>query len=243
VPETTPAVIHVDQLRFAWRADRALVLDIPRLSIAAGERVFIRGASGSGKSTLLALLAGVTTPQAGEVRVLGHAINRLSGPARDHFRADHIGFIFQMFNLLPYLSVLDNVTLPCRFSRQRHQRALAANLDLEQEALRLLQHLGLADPALIHRPVTELSVGQQQRVAAARALIGAPPLLIADEPTSALDSDRREAFVRLLFQECDASGATLLFVSHDRQLEPLFGRHIELAEINRAAASAMGALT
>jgi putative ABC transport system ATP-binding protein len=241
VPETASTVIQVDQLRFAWRDDRPVVLDIPRLTIAAGERVFIRGASGSGKSTLLALLAGVATPQAGDVQVLGRAINRLSGPARDHFRADHIGFIFQMFNLLPYLSVLDNVTLPCRFSRQRHQRALARSSDLEQEGRRLLQHLGLAEPSLIHRPVTELSVGQQQRVAAARALIGAPQLLIADEPTSALDSDRRAAFVRLLFQECDASGATLLFVSHDQQLESLFDRRIELAEINLAGTSTTGA--
>ena len=239
--ESNAPVVQLKDLCFAWRADRPPVLDIAELHIARGERVFIRGASGSGKSTLLALLAGVATPQAGEVRVLDRVVNRLSGPARDHFRADHIGFIFQMFNLLPYLSVLDNVTLPCRFSRQRRERAQANSGSLEQEAQRLLQHLGLAHPELLHRAVTELSVGQQQRVAAARALIGAPQILIADEPTSALDSDRRAAFVRLLFQECDASGATLIFVSHDRQLEPLFGRHIELAEINRAAAASEGA--
>lgn len=227
------AIVKVDDLRFAWRVGQPDVLNIPAFEVSAGERVFIRGASGSGKSTLLALLAGVATPNRGLVEVLQQPVSQLSAAKRDHFRADHIGFVFQMFNLLPYLSVLENVTLPCRFSRQRHERVLQKGT-LNDEALRLLDHLEMASPELIHRPVTELSVGQQQRVAAARALIGAPEILIADEPTSALDSDRREAFVKLLFEECDSSGATLIFVSHDQQLEALFERDVELADINRA---------
>lgn len=233
----TPAV-HVSDLRFRWRRDLPEVLHIPELRIERGERIFIRGASGSGKSTLLGLLAGVNLPTAGEVKLLGHSISRLSGAKRDHFRSDHIGFVFQLFNLIPYLSVLENVTLPCRFSRLRKAKAVAAGGDLDAEAVRLLQHLGMADAQLLHRRVTELSVGQQQRVATARALIGAPEIIIADEPTSALDSDMRQAFLRLLFQECDATGSTLLFVSHDRQLEALFARHVALDAINRGGREA-----
>lgn len=229
----TPAV-QVKDLRFRWRKDLPEVLHIPELEVACGERIFIRGASGSGKSTLLALLAGVNLPTSGEVEILGQTINRLAGARRDHFRSDHIGFVFQLFNLIPYLSVLENVTLPCRFSRLRKQKATGSGKSLNEEATRLLTHLDMANDDLIHRPVTELSVGQQQRVATARALIGAPEIIIADEPTSALDSDMRRAFIRLLFQECEEAGSTLLFVSHDRQLESLFERHIALNEINQS---------
>ncbi|MCG7904382.1 MAG: ABC transporter ATP-binding protein [Candidatus Thiodiazotropha lotti] len=232
MPQT--AAILLKDLRFGWRKNLPEVLHIADLEVPRGERIFIGGASGSGKSTLLALLAGVNLPTRGEVTVLGETINRLSGARRDHFRSDHIGFVFQLFNLIPYLSVLENVTLPCRFSQLRKQKATESSGDLHAEAMRLLTHLDMAHESLIHRPVTELSVGQQQRVATARALIGAPEIIIADEPTSALDSDMRQAFLRLLFQECDESGSTLLFVSHDRQLASLFERHIALDELNQA---------
>ena len=227
-------IIQAKAVRFRWRQDRPDVLNIPELNIQQGDRLFIRGASGCGKSSLLALLAGVALPQAGEIIVLDQTINRLSGPGRDHFRADHIGFVFQLFNLIPYLSVLENVILPCRFSQRRKQSALANSATLEQEALRLLAHLELASPGMLHSPVTELSVGQQQRVATARALMGSPEILIADEPTSALDSDLRESFIRLLFRECDTFGSTLVFVSHDRRMEQLFEQHVTLEEINQA---------
>jgi putative ABC transport system ATP-binding protein len=139
-----------------------------------------------------------------------------------------------MFNLLPYLSVLDNVILPCRFSARRQARALARDGNLAAAARRLLAALGLDDPALQSRAATSLSVGQQQRVAAARALIGAPELVIADEPTSALDHDAREGFLRLLFAECEQAGSALVFVSHDHTLRALFERHQDLRELNRA---------
>jgi putative ABC transport system ATP-binding protein len=228
-------VVALRDLRFGWRPGGPDVLALARLDVAPGERLFIEGPSGSGKSTLLGLLAGVTRPRQGEVRVLGARLDRLDGAARDHFRAHHIGYIFQLFNLLPYLSIIDNVTLPCRFSTRRRERALARSMSLAAEARRLLAHLDLAEPALLASRVTELSVGQQQRVAAARALIGAPELLIADEPTSSLDADRRQAFVRLLFEECAAAGSTLIFVSHDAGLEPMFDRTLRLAEVNVAA--------
>jgi putative ABC transport system ATP-binding protein len=227
-------VIDIHALRFRWQHPGPPVLDIAALQIAAGEQVFIAGPSGSGKSTLLGLLAGVTRPDEGSIRILDRPLQELSDAARDHFRADHVGYIFQMFNLIPYLSVLDNVLLPCRFSRLRRDKAVQRSGNLASEAMRLLQHLDMADPGLLQRPVTALSVGQQQRVAAARALMGAPELLIADEPTSALDADRRRAFVELLFRECRSAGSTLVFVSHDSSLAPLFGRVLDLTTLNRA---------
>ena len=229
-----PAAVAIEQLGFRWPGASGEVLILEQLRIERGERLFIEGPSGSGKSTLLGLLAGVHTPQRGTLEVLGTALETVSSAGRDHFRAHHIGYIFQLFNLIPYLSVVENVTLPCRFSALRRERALRRFATLEQEALHLLGHLDLSDPKLLQRPVTALSVGQQQRVAAARALIGSPELLIADEPTSALDRDRCESFLALLFQECQESGTTLIFVSHDSGLEPLFDRTLRLAEMNRA---------
>ncbi len=226
-------VVELAGVRFAWRPGGEPVIDIDTLQIASAERVFLRGPSGSGKSTLLSLLAGVITPQHGSLKVLGQELTALSGPARDRFRADHIGFIFQMFNLIPYLSVEENVQLPCGFSQRRRSNAQRAGGSVAAEALRLLEHLDMTRDGLLRRPVTELSVGQQQRVAAARALIGAPELVIADEPTSALDADRRLAFLELLFAECEREGAALIFVSHDAGLAGRFDRAIELAAVNR----------
>ncbi|XCN74696.1 MAG: ABC transporter ATP-binding protein [Candidatus Electrothrix aestuarii] len=229
-------VVSLRDLRFTWPKRTAPVLDIEKLQAERGEQLFLMGPSGSGKTTLLGILGGIIRPQQGKVAVLGENIASLGRAAGDRFRADHIGFIFQMFNLIPYLSVIENVTLPCHFSRSRKETALRQSPDLGKEALRLLGHLRLDDPTLINKPVVELSVGQQQRVAAARALIGSPELLIADEPTSSLDSDHREAFIRLLFEECALAGTTLIFVSHDTSLAGLFHRTVKLQELNKAAA-------
>jgi len=227
-------IVELSNVRFSWSAASPIVVDIATLRIENAERIFLRGPSGSGKSTLLSLLAGVVVPGEGSVRVLGQDIGRLGSAARDRFRADHIGFIFQMFNLIPYLSVVENVCLPCGFSDRRRSRAIAAAASVEAEAVRLLDHLDMADAAVLRRPVTDLSVGQQQRVAAARALIGAPELVIADEPTSSLDADRRSAFLDLLFRECARNRTTLVFVSHDASLAAQFDREISFAGINRA---------
>jgi putative ABC transport system ATP-binding protein len=226
------AVLALDALSFRWDKAHPACLDIDRFAIDAGERVFLHGPSGSGKSTLLALLGGILTPQQGSVRVLGTDLTALSAGERDRFRVDHIGFIFQQFNLIPYLSVFDNVLLPCRFSSRRRLRAIASGATLIDEAVRMLDHLGLG-PDLRNRPVMALSVGQQQRVAAARALIGGPEILIADEPTSSLDAERQSDFLDLLLKECDAAGATLLFVSHDRRLATHFTREVSLPDVNR----------
>ena len=224
------ALIEVASLLFQWPGARFPCLDIETLSIDAGQRVFLFGPSGSGKSTLLALLAGVVTAQQGSVRVLGTELSTLKG--RDRFRVQHVGFIFQQFNLVPYLSVLRNVLLPCQFSATRAQRATEAHGSPVDAAIHLLDAMGLG-AVLRERKATELSVGQQQRVAAARALIGAPELIVADEPTSSLDADARQAFLELLERQCDRFGSTLLFVSHDRQLAATFDRQINLPAINR----------
>ena len=225
-------VVSLRNLRFAWRRDP--VLNIGALTVQRGEHVFIQGPSGSGKSTLLGVIGGVLQPSEGEVEVLGQQLNAMSGWRRDAFRAAHVGFVFQMFNLLPYLSVVNNVLLPARFSRERRARALARGAGLREEALRLLAALGLNDAVLLSRRVTDLSVGQQQRVAVARALLGSPELIVADEPTSSLDADRKEAFLTLLFKECADAGATVLFVSHDSSLARHFHRTLHMRDINRA---------
>ncbi len=228
-------MIRMSDVRFRWRHGDPLVLDIARLEVAAGEKLFIKGPSGSGKTTLLNLLGGVAVPETGGISIMDTDIAALGGARRDAFRADHIGFIFQMFNLVPYLSLIDNVTLPCRFSVSRRRRALERAATLDQEARRLLGHMELDVDALAARPVAQLSMGQQQRVAAARSLIGKPELIIADEPTSSIDAEVRRAFLDLLFHEVAGAGATLLFVSHDPGLEGAFDRTLALADINRAA--------
>jgi putative ABC transport system ATP-binding protein len=223
--------IDVSGLCFSWDNHEPL-LEIDHLQIKRGARIFIEGPSGSGKSTLLSLIAGVVTPQKGTIAINDEFISALNGADRDRFRANHIGFIYQMFNLIPYLSVVENVTLLCRFSLRRREKAVARSSSFEAEAMRLLKSLGLDGASVINKPANKLSVGQQQRVAAARALIGTPEIIIADEPTSSLDTDYRKAFIRLLFQECNPKQTTLIFVSHDTTLANLFDQTIRLADIN-----------
>ena len=207
------------------------VLDIEKLAIARGEKVFLFGPSGSGKTTLLGLVAGVLKPPRGTLHVLDRDLGAMSGPARDAFRASHIGYVFQMFNLIPYLDVRDNIALPMRMNAERRRR-LSAPLD--EAVADAAEHLGIGH--MLGERVTRLSVGQQQRVAAARALVGAPEVIVADEPTSALDADRRHAFLDLLFRSVSEVGSTLVFVSHDLSLADRFDRTISLPEINTAGA-------
>jgi putative ABC transport system ATP-binding protein len=226
-------VIHIQHLRYRWPRSQRNVLEIESMHIAAGRHVFLFGDSGCGKSTLLGLMAGVLLPQAGRVEVLGQDWQTRSASQRDRFRADHVGYIFQQFNLLPYLSVRDNVLLPCRFSKHRAQQAVATCGSAAQQAEQLLAHMGLP-PSVWQQAANELSVGQQQRVAAARALMGQPDLVIADEPTSALDAARRDQFMLLLREQCRQHGSTLVFVSHDERLAEGFDEKISLPELNQA---------
>jgi putative ABC transport system ATP-binding protein len=233
VSSGSSSVLLLEEVTFAWRADE-VILHIPYFEIGKGERIFLRGPSGSGKSTLLSLISGVLTPQSGKIQLLGANMTGARASERDALRARELGVIFQMFNLVPYLSVLENVALPCRFSAARGLRAKQSGGSIEGEAGRLLARLGLGEAHLRGRKATDLSVGQQQRVAAARALIGGPGLILADEPTSALDTDARGVFIELLSEECAARGSSLLFVSHDLSLATHFDRTVDLCAINAA---------
>jgi putative ABC transport system ATP-binding protein len=231
MPVMTSDIAVMSGVRFAWPSRDSFRLAIDDFTLSEGERLLLIGPSGSGKSTFLSLLAGIVSPQGGSVKVLGTDIARLGGAARDRFRGEHFGIIFQMFNLLPYGSVLDNVLLPLSFSAERRRRACAER-PAEQEAVRLLDKLAI-EPSLRRASAASLSVGQQQRVAAARALIGSPQLIIADEPTSSLDRNRQVAFLDLLFSIVTEAGSTLIMVSHDDSLGPRFSRVVPLESIAR----------
>jgi putative ABC transport system ATP-binding protein len=223
---SSEALVELSGVRFRWPRATADSLRVERFAIAPGERVFVRGPSGSGKSTLLSLVAGILVANEGAVRFMGRDWKALSGARRDGHRADHIGYVFQQFNLLPYLSMMDNALLACRFSALRAQRAG----DARREAGRLLERAGLG-PELWNRRATDLSVGQQQRVAAVRALLGRPELVIADEPTSALDETLRDTFMQVLVEDCREAGSALVFVSHDPRLAEGFDRSVDIAEL------------
>jgi putative ABC transport system ATP-binding protein len=231
---STANLLEVENVRFSWTRDAAFALEVPDLSLAPGEKLLLMGPSGTGKSTLLSLVAGIVAPQSGAIRVLGNDIALLGASRRDRFRAEHMGVIFQMFNLLPYGSAVDNVLLPLNFAPGRSARVGSWTAQTE-EARRLLVRLGLSDDAIGRKRAADLSVGQQQRVAAARALIGRPELIIADEPTSALDPESRDQFLDLVLGEVAGSDTSLLMVSHDPGLAPRFDRVVHLADILRTA--------
>jgi putative ABC transport system ATP-binding protein len=227
-------IVRMSGVRFTWAGRNGFTLAIEDFALKKGERLLLIGPSGSGKSTFLSLLAGIVTPQQGTIDVLGTDIAKMRGAARDRFRAQHYGIIFQMFNLLPYGSVIDNVILPLSFSQARRRRAGAGG-SIEQTAVRLLESLGIEKALIENGSAASLSVGQQQRVAAARALIGAPELIVADEPTSSLDRNRQQAFLDLLFADITAADATLIMVSHDESLSNRFTRVANLADIARTS--------
>ncbi len=223
-------LIEIENLRFSWPGAAAPLLACDRFSLERGEHLFVRGPSGSGKSTLLGLLTGVLTPGSGRLSLMQQDTAGLSASRRDRLRADHIGYIFQQFNLVPYLDLVENVILPCRFSRRRAANAERSHGSVTAAADDLLRHLFSGQELDRRTPVAKLSVGQQQRVAAARALIGDPDIVIADEPTSSLDYEARERFVGLLFERIAETNATLVFVSHDPTLGAYFGRQVEIGE-------------
>ncbi len=228
-----PSAIRITNLTFSWEPQDPTVLAIENLTVNAGTQTLITGPSGSGKTSLLNILSGVTVSNTGSVDILGQEMAALDAQARDKFRADKIGVIFQMFNLLPYLSILENVTLSCMFSSKRRAAAQDEG-GVEDQARYLLDALQLSPSEFGERPVDTLSIGQQQRVAAARALIGRPGLVIADEPTSALDARNRETFVNLVSKVCKENNATLIVVSHDEALFKHFEHRIDMETVNAA---------
>lgn len=197
------------------------VLDIPTFHLDAGEQMVLMGSSGGGKTTLLHILAGISRPDAGEIKIDGFDISRLSEAGRDRFRADRIGYVFQTFNLLAGFSALENVLLGMTFRRDRVDRARAKEL---------LRRVGL-DHRLHHRP-NALSVGEQQRVAVARALANRPKLLLADEPTANVDPANQQHIVDLIRQTCREEGISLLVVTHAPEVARQFERVDRLEDIN-----------
>lgn len=229
---TNTLAINIENLRFRWPKQSDEVLRIAQFKVKTGEHLFIQGASGSGKSTFLNLISGVLSPQSGSIELLGTQITALSSGKKDHFRADHLGIVFQQFNLLPYLTAIQNVELALNTSKKKTRRVKQSGQP-NHEIMKLLSSLGL-DDRVVRKQANQLSIGQQQRVAVARALIGQPEILIADEPTSALDSDSRDQFMTALFQAAEQANTTIIFVSHDPGLQRHFQRHINLTDINLA---------
>ena len=230
------ACIQLTDVAFRWPNSKETLIDVPSLKIHAGSSLFIHGASGSGKSTLLNLITGVLAPNQGSINILDNELNKQSSKWRDQFRADHIGIIFQQFNLIPYLSVIDNISLPCMFSRRRLARVEIDHETILEQAHRLLEGLKLDAKEISTRNVTELSTGQQQRIAVARALIGSPEIIIADEPTSSLDADATNSFIDLLFEQVENTKSTLVFVSHNKSLNKHFDQSISFNELNLTSA-------
>ena len=233
MPETN-FVISGYQLKYTWKGRKKPTLSIPEFNVKRGSRTFLKGPSGSGKSTLLGLISGVLPVQSGELCVLNKSLSEMGSKQRDRFRARHFGVVFQQFNLLPYLTVGANVLLPCEFSRKRSEASTTKSGSTTKDGHRLLERLNLPPDQFWTAKTNELSVGQQQRVAVARALIGGPKLIIADEPTSALDTANQKSFIDLLMEEVRSLEASLLFVSHDENLSEGFDEVIDLKTVNKA---------
>ena len=224
---TVPDAIQLKNLGYSFKGSALPILNIPTWQVARNERVFLQGESGSGKSTLLGLLAGLQLPTLGDVDILGTRMSSLGASKRDRFRAKHLGVVFQQFNLIPYLSALENVLLAAQFGTSGGAVA-------RQRAIELLERVNL--PSSLHgRKAAALSIGQQQRVAIVRALINEPSLLLVDDPTSALDHNNRDAFLALLFDILADRDCAMVFVSHDPTIGQMFDNHVRLAELNQVA--------
>lgn len=220
------SIIKIDTVKFYWSKKSNFKIFVPNLEIKKGEKVLLLGESGSGKTTILSLICGFLNPLSGNIFINGKTINQLSSKTKDEYRADNIGIIFQQFNLLPYANVVDNVLLPLYFSKVRSNNVP----NKREKVIELFKQLRLPDD-IIQFKASSLSMGQQQRVAVARALIGNPSLIIADEPTSSLDADAQKIFLDLMFEQISENNSSLLMVSHDRSLSDQFDRLIDINEI------------
>ena len=223
-------IIEVSNLKFHWNKKHKSTLDIHSFKVRHKEKIFIQGESGSGKTTLLGLMTGILSPTSGTINVLSKSLGSSTATERDKFRADHLGYIFQIFNLIPYLNIYDNIYLPLQFSKHKYDKYKNKE-EIKNEIHRITHKLKINNN-LLNKKITELSFGQQQRVSVARALIGKPEIIIADEPTSALDSHNRKLFINLLLEECELNNTTVVFVSHDPYLAKYFDKNIHMEDIN-----------
>ncbi len=220
------SIVKIESLRFQWSKNNNFKIFVPKLEVGRGKKVLFLGESGSGKTTLLSLICGFLEPLSGSISINDKIISDLTSTNKDAYRSDNIGIIFQQFNLLPYANVIDNIILPLYFSKQRSKKVenkINAAMDLCDQ-LRLPE-------SILNQKASNLSVGQQQRVAVARALIGSPSIIVADEPTSSLDTEAQELFLDLMFDQISKNSSTLLMVSHDKSLTNYFDQVIDINEI------------
>jgi len=222
-PNADNTLLDMRDVAFTWKAKSRFSVYIENFTIPKGQSIFLQGASGSGKSTLLGLITGMNSPDTGQIHVAGVDITQLKSSEKDKFRADNIGIIFQQLNLIPFSSPLANIKLASAF------KSFKKNTDADIFAL--TRSINLDDDLIINERASELSIGQQQRIAVAPALIGNTAIIIADEPTSALDEDAQNIFIDLLFNQVEKIGASLLMVSHDARLAGRFHQAINIADI------------
>ena len=215
-------MISIKDLRFRY-SEGEFALHVPDLAVGKGEKVAVIGPSGSGKTTLLNLIAGIRTPQSGEVVTQGTNVGGLDDAARRDFRIRKIGLVFQEFELLEYLSVLDNILLPFRINR-----SLELDKEVRGRAAELAEEVGIGGS--LGRYSDQLSQGERQRVSVCRALLAKPPLILADEPTGNLDPTNKGRVLDILFDYVDRNEATLVTVTHDHDLLPRFGRVIDFKQ-------------
>lgn len=220
------SIVKIESLRFQWSKNNSFKIFVPKLEVGRGKKVLFLGESGSGKTTLLSLICGFLEPFSGSISINDKIISNLTSINKDTYRSDNIGIIFQQFNLLPYANVVDNIILPLYFSKQRSKKVE----NKINAAMNLCDQLRLPE-SILNQKASNLSVGQQQRVAVARALIGSPSIIVADEPTSSLDTEAQELFLDLMFDQISKNSSTLLMVSHDKSLTNYFDQVIDINEI------------
>lgn len=220
------SIVKIESLRFQWSKNSNFKIFVPKLEVGRGKKVLFLGESGSGKTTLLSLICGFLEPISGSILINDKIISDLTSTNKDAYRSDNIGIIFQQFNLLPYANVIDNIILPLYFSKQRSKKVE----NKINAAMNLCDQLRLPE-SILNQKASNLSVGQQQRVAVARALIGSPSIIVADEPTSSLDTEAQELFLDLMFDQISKNSSTLLMVSHDKSLTNYFDQVIDINEI------------